>query len=104
MGTIAREDSEAIRMRIYHGETELIAELTPEMFFALMANYYQDGFEAGKDSTKKEDICMLSASGMSVKEIAMILGSKDEEVERIVTMKKAHIEKCAKKLERRRQR
>ena len=104
MSAILREASEAMRRRIYSGETDLIAALTPEMFFAMMANYYQDGFAAGKDSTKKEYLCLLAASGMSVGEIAVILNIPSEEVERIMEIKKAHIEKCAQKLERRRSR
>lgn len=104
MCAISREASETIRRRIYQGESDLIRDLSPEMFFAMMANYYQDGFNAGKDSTKKEYVCMLLASGMSAGEIAMILNSKVEDVERIAAIKKAHIEKCAQKLERRRQR
>ena len=72
------------------------------MFFAMMANNYNDGFAAGKDSAKKEYVCMLVASGMCVSEISIILNIKVDVVEEIIEMKKAHIEKCIKKLERRR--
>lgn len=80
----------------------MISTLSPEAFFAMMANDYDVGFAAGKDSAKKEFLCMLAASGMGPTEISLILNIKLDVVREIMETKRAHIEKCRKKLEQRR--
>ncbi|MDR0286879.1 MAG: hypothetical protein LBI03_04105 [Clostridiales bacterium] len=96
------EQIRAILLKIHHGETDLISTLTPEMFRALIIQCTDDSFQNGKESAKKEIICMLAASGMEEKEISIILNTDFAAVKNIIDMKKAHIEKCVKKLEKRR--
>jgi len=102
MSTLAREQLEAIRLKIYAGEYGLISTLTPDMFFAMLSNSHDDGFLIGKESTQKEFVCLLVASGMSSDEISTILNMDIDVVENIIETKKAHVGKCVKKLERRR--
>lgn len=90
---------EMLRSRIYHGEQELISTLTPEQFFALLSYDYDTGFAAGKASAQKEILCMLAADGMPPEKIALLLRMEAETVREILAAKRAHIEKCRKKLE-----
>ena len=90
---------EMLRSRIYHGEQELISTLTPEQFFALLSHDYDTGFAAGKASAQKEILCMLAADGMPPEKIALLLRMEAETVREILAAKRAHIEKCRKKLE-----
>lgn len=90
---------EMLRSRIYHGEQELISTLTPEQFFALLSHDYDTGFSAGKASAQKEILCMLAADGMPPEKIALLLRMEAETVREILAAKRAHIEKCRKKLE-----
>ena len=90
---------EMLRSRIYHGEQELISTLTPEQFLALLSYDYDTGFAAGKASAQKEILCMLAADGMPPEKIALLLRMEAETVREILAAKRAHIEKCRKKLE-----
>ena len=99
MGTMKLYELEVLRSRIDHGEQERISSLTPEQFFALLSHDYDTGFAAGKASAQKEILCMLAAAGMSVEKSALLLQMKTETVREIMAAKKAHIEKCRKKLE-----
>ena len=90
---------EMLRSRIYHGEQELISTLTPEQFLALLSYDYDTGFAAGKASAQKEILCMLAADGMPPEKIALLLRMEAETVQEILAAKRAHIEKCRKKLE-----
>ena len=90
---------EMLRSRIYHGEQELISTLTPEQFFALLSHDYDTGFAAGRASAQKEILCMLAADGMPPEKIALLLRMEAETVREILAAKRAHIEKCRKKLE-----
>ena len=90
---------EMLRSRIYHGGQELISTLTPEQFFALLSHDYDTGFSAGKASAQKEILCMLAADGMPPEKIALLLRMEAETVREILAAKRAHIEKCRKKLE-----
>ena len=87
------------RSRIDHGEQERISFLTPEQFFALLSHDYDTGFAAGKASAQKEILCMLAADGMPPEKIALLLRMEAETVREILAAKRAHIEKCRKKLE-----
>jgi len=102
MSIFTREQLEVIRLKIYSGESDLISTLTPDMLFAMLSNSHDDGFLIGKESTQKEFVCLLAASGMSSDEISIIFNMNLGVVENIIERKKAHIEKCVKKLERRR--
>ena len=93
------DELETLRNSIYHGEQELISALTPEQFFALLSHDYDAGFAAGKASAQKEILCMLAADGMLVEKIALLLRMKMEAVREIMATKRAHIEKCRKRLE-----
>ena len=90
---------EMLRSRIYHGEQELISTLTPEQFLALLSYDYDTGFAAGKASAQKEILCMLAADGMPPEKSALLLRMEAETVREILAAKRAHIEKCRKKLE-----
>ena len=90
---------EMLRSRIYHGEQELISTLTPEQFLALLSYDYDTCFAAGKASAQKEILCMLAADGMPPEKIALLLRMEAETVREILAAKRAHIEKCRKKLE-----
>ena len=89
---------EMLRSRIYHGEQELISTLTPEQFLALLSYDYDTGFAAGKASAQKEILCMLAADGMPPEKIALLLRMEAETVREILAAKRAHIEKCRKRL------
>ena len=99
MSKLPLEEIQSLRSRIYHGEQELISTLTPEQFFALLSHDYDTGFAAGKASAQKEILCMLAADGMPAEKIALLLGIKTGTVLEIMAAKRAHIEKCRKKLE-----
>ena len=99
-----REQINEIRSKICNGETGLIATLTPDIFFAMLRQERDDGFYTGKESIKKEFICLLAASGICEDEIAIILNIEEAFMRNIVAMKKGHIEKCIQRLERRRKR
>ena len=99
MGTMKPYELEMPRSRIDHGEQERISSLTPEQFFALLSHDYDTGFAAGKASAQKEILCMLAADGMPPEKIALLLRMEAETVREILAAKRAHIEKCRKKLE-----
>ena len=99
MGTMKPYELEMPRSRIDHGEQERISFLTPEQFFALLSHDYDTGFGAGKASAQKEILCMLAADGMPPEKIALLLRMEAETVREILAAKRAHIEKCRKKLE-----
>ena len=90
MSKLSQEEVQSLRSRICHGEQGLISTLTPEQFLALLSYDYDTGFAAGKASAQKEILCMLAADGMP---------PETETVREILAAKRAHIEKCRKKLE-----
>ena len=79
MSKLSQEEVQSLRSRICHGEQGLISTLTPEQFLALLSYDYDTGFAAGKASAQKE--------------------MEAETVQEILAAKRAHIEKCRKKLE-----
>ena len=97
MSKLSQEEVQSLRSRICHGEQGLISTLTPEQFLALLS--YDTGFAAGKASAQKEILCMLAADGMPPEKIALLLRMEAETVREILAAKRAHIEKCRKKLE-----
>ena len=94
MSKLSQEEVQSLRSRICHGEQGLISTLTPEQFLALLS--YD---AAGKASAQKEILCMLAADGMPPEKIALLLRMEAETVREILAAKRAHIEKCRKKLE-----
>ena len=70
-----------------------------ESRIALLSHDYDTGFAAGKASAQKEILCMLAADGMPAEKIALLLRIKTGTVLEIMAAKRAHIEKCRKKLE-----
>ena len=94
MSKLSQEEVQSLRSRICHGEQELISTLTPEQFLALLSYDYDTGFAAGKASAQKEILCMLAPE-----KIALLLRMEAETVREILAAKRAHIEKCRKKLE-----
>ena len=99
LSKLSQEEVQSLRSRICHGEQGLISTLTPEQFLALLSYDYDTGFAAGKASAQKEILCMLAADGMPPEKIALLLRMEAETVREILAAKRAHIEKCRKKLE-----
>ena len=99
MSKLSQEEVQSLRSRICHGEQGLISTLTPEQFLALLSYDYDTGFAAGKASAQKEILCMLAADGMPPEKIALLLRMEAETVREILATKRAHIEKCRKKLD-----
>ena len=95
MSKLSQEEVQSLRSRICHGEQGLISTLTPEQFLALLSYDY----DTGKASAQKEILCMLAADGMPPEKIALLLRMEAETVREILAAKRAHIEKCRKKLE-----